>query len=609
VRCTDRQAIAAAGAVGCAILNVFDVASGQRILGPVIPPVGPGDVALDGDGATVAVAGGYNGDVAVLRPAEGTEWDVLQRPPRPSEFTIFRDTAAVDFGPDRRLYAGSMAGPVDVIDPVTMTVVDRFDAPESSTHNQLSVGPDGLLVAGGEGAIVAIDTATGSTRWVSEIGDGGLGPDQPFPCPTLAVTWDPGAVYCGSFVGMIHELDLDTGRRTDRVVDTQTGSIGQIDVTSTGELVAFSQDAPVASRFRLDGTGPLTRIVARGQVTDAYNPDGSELLVMERASALAVDLGPFPNDDPAVWDPERDVMVDPLSGFVGAWAGDRQLAGSFTDGLQGVYDLDTGQRRYVLDTREQAEGAWFSAASEVVYVWILDGPTRFGAGHIETWDARQGCRQHRCSSRIEPNLPIEGAVQSVSASRHGDRVVVTTYRDFIAMSQQAETRFETTVFDGHTGDVVAGPIDGPLLTAVSADGTLLGAVAGRITEYDLETGKAIGDFPGESGQITGLEFSDDSRTVMVTSNDQSVSVYDVESRSRIGDPLRADAPPGWEGSLRPDGGAIAVTDEDGVAIWDLDPDNLAEASCAVAGRNLTPTEWATYMNDFGPHRKTCRQYD
>ena len=54
---------------------------------------------------------------------------------------------------------------------------------------------------------------------------------------------------------------------------------------------------------------------------------------------------------------------------------------------------------------------------------------------------------------------------------------------------------------------------------------------------------------------------------------------------------------------------MAVTDEDGVAIWDLDPDHLAEASCAVAGRNLTPTEWATYMNDFGPYRKTCRQYD
>ena len=613
VRCTDREAIAVSGAVGCAVLNVFDVANGQRILGPLTPPVGPGDVALDADGSTVAVAGGYNGDVAVLSlsdrtsPTDQDDWALLQRPPRPAGFTIFRDTAAVDFGPDRRLYAGSMAGPVDVIDPATMAVIDRFDAPESSSHNQLSVGPDGLLVAGGEGAIVAIDTSTGSTRWVSEIGDGSLGPNQPFPCPTLAVTWARGAVYCGSFVGMIHELDLDTGLRTDRVLDTQMGSTGQIDVTSSGELVAFSQDAPVASRFRLDGSGPVTRTVARGHVTDAYSQNGRELMVIERASVLAVDQDPFPADDLAVWDPERDVMVDPLDGFVGIWSGGRQLVGTFTDGHQGVYDLHTRRRVDVadtgaLDTGEQAEEAWFSAPAERLYVWILDGPTRFGAGHIAIWDTNR-------QERLDMNLPVEGQVLSMSASRDGDRVVVTTYRDFIAMSQQAETRNETTVFDGHTGDVVAGPIVGPWTSAVSSDGTLLGTVAGRITEYDLETGKAIGDFPGESGAITGMEFSHDGRTVMVTSNDQSVSVYDVGSRSRIGDPVRASAPAGFEGSLRADGGAMAVTDEDGVAIWDLDPDHLAEASCAVAGRNLTPTEWATYMTDFGPHRKTCRQYD
>ena len=208
-----------------------------------------------------------------------------------------------------------------------------------------------------------------------------------------------------------------------------------------------------------------------------------------------------------------------------------------------------------------------------------------------------GIQSTRTESRR--TLSVEGLVQSISASRGGDRVVVTTYRDLRLESQETEAQFDTRVFDGRTGDVVAGPIDGPWITAVSADGTLLGAEAGRITEYDLETGKAIGDFPGESGAITGMDFSDDGRTVMVTSNDQSVSVYDVESRSRIGDPIQAESPVGWEGSLRPDGGAMAVTVADGVAIWDLDPDRLAEASCAVAGRNLTRTEWATYMKDFG----------
>jgi hypothetical protein len=51
--------------------------------------------------------------------------------------------------------------------------------------------------------------------------------------------------------------------------------------------------------------------------------------------------------------------------------------------------------------------------------------------------------------------------------------------------------------------------------------------------------------------------------------------------------------------------ALAVTDATGVVVWDLDPEHLADAACAVAGRNLTQTEWASYLGDLGDHRETC----
>lgn len=49
--------------------------------------------------------------------------------------------------------------------------------------------------------------------------------------------------------------------------------------------------------------------------------------------------------------------------------------------------------------------------------------------------------------------------------------------------------------------------------------------------------------------------------------------------------------------LRPDGKAIAV--------WNIEPDRLAEAACRLAGRNLTRSEWEAYLGDLGPHRATC----
>jgi hypothetical protein len=59
------------------------------------------------------------------------------------------------------------------------------------------------------------------------------------------------------------------------------------------------------------------------------------------------------------------------------------------------------------------------------------------------------------------------------------------------------------------------------------------------------------------------------------------------------------------GFVRPDGRAVAVTDRNGVAVWDLAPDRLADAACQLAGRNLTRTEWDSYVGGLGEYRATC----
>ena len=159
--------------------------------------------------------------------------------------------------------------------------------------------------------------------------------------------------------------------------------------------------------------------------------------------------------------------------------------------------------------------------------------------------------------------------------------------------------------DGATGTQIAGPLIGPDITAVSLNGELFGASSGRVTRYSLDDLASLGDFAGAHGDVNTLQFSDDGRILLATSNDQSASVYDVETGVRLGDPISTAAPLIYPAFLRPDGGAVAVTDAYGVLIWDLDTANLLEAACRVAGRNLTATEWASHLGDLGDHHQTC----
>jgi hypothetical protein len=92
----------------------------------------------------------------------------------------------------------------------------------------------------------------------------------------------------------------------------------------------WSSSAPttrVISRWRLDGTGPVTTRVAqdRGSIAAAvYDPTGTMLLVVHytRDSTLFEDEQTGVPADVYLWDPVADRMIDPLDGlFQANWAG------------------------------------------------------------------------------------------------------------------------------------------------------------------------------------------------------------------------------------------------------------------------------------------------
>ncbi len=576
--CHDPARLRATDNRGCAAFSVYEISSGRRVLGPVVPPFGSGDIAINADGSLVAVAGGFDGDVAVYRTAGGRRIGVLPGLARPQDADDWvRDTAAVGFGPGGRLYLGSLAGPVRELDAATLRVRRTFNAPSLSSQEHIAVG-GGLLVAGGSAALVAFDLRTGAKRWTADLR--GIHTD---PCPALTVVPSSQRLYCGNEFGVIEERYLDTGARTGVDRSPQLGTIADLSATSDGrELVAFGGEAGVVSRWRLDGSGPITNLVAEGQIAlDGYDPSGRTLLVARRPATGTIDTD---FSDYAVWDPvaDRALRRFPKAGGLG-WIGRGAVLGcSAANQRIEYFDAATGHvtggERIPPNTQSilpSAGGTRYYTLLDDGTVWTLDAVTR---------------------RRIKPTIHVHGTPRRVSATRGGKRVVVSAF---------GPSGDETTVHDGASGARIAGPLRGPAITSVSLGGVLVGADAGEITQYDLDTLRPIATFPGARGEVNTLQFSEDSTTLVATSLDQTVSIYDVATHTRIGDPIPTAAPFVYPAYLRPDGKAIAVDVRNGVAVWDIDPAHLAPAACALADRNLTQEEWETYVRELGAYRKTC----
>ncbi|HET8778974.1 MAG TPA: hypothetical protein VFM66_02790, partial [Agromyces sp.] len=221
-----------------------------------------------------------------------------------------------------------------------------------------------------------------------------------------------------------------------------------------------------------------------------------------------------------------------------------------------------------------------------------------GSGEIVTLDAATG-------KRSGPTFTLGEFTQSVSTNSDGSRVLIT--------ATDTDAQVMTSLYDGSTGELLktTGPevwggvgTMGPI-TRLTDRGEIISLSETRLTRFDATTFEPIGALAGTSGGFAYIGVSADGRTLSAFAQNGTVSLYDLVDGIRLGDPIPAAYPDRLSGFLRPDGMELAVNADDGIAMWDLDPEAHAQAACRIAGRDLTRDEWNTYLADVGEYRSTC----
>ncbi len=368
------------------------------------------------------------------------------------------------------------------------------------------------------------------------------------------------------------------------------------------ELVSFADEDHIVSRWRLDGSGLVSRRVGgtEGFVPDTYSPDGR--LLVGYADPGLYDI--HGSEDPAVFDVATGKQVSALDGLTGAdWRNDHELIGVSRSGPDTftveTYDLASAGLHptdIVIPERD-----WLALFGSRHWWWLQMAAGDDGAGHDKSvlWAIDKD------SLKRDTTIPlIDSFYGDAAGSDDGDRAAL----DHVHGRHRCRWAHRRTSRHNQGDSLPRGTF---IRTAAITrnDRLILGSLQGELTVYDLDTLKPLRTLSGTRGGGQ-IKADADGRLAMVTGGDRSVTLFDVNSGEQLGDRIIIPGTEPRASALRPDGLEMLFgggINNDMVA-WDLDPQHWITAACTLAGRNLTREEWDTYLGDLRDYRSTCPDF-
>jgi WD40 repeat protein/class 3 adenylate cyclase/tRNA A-37 threonylcarbamoyl transferase component Bud32 len=585
--------------VGRSTLDAIDVARRQvrRILawnGPAPQaPVGFEAVAYSPDGRRVAVthdtepADNDVPEVARLLllevPSGHVQWQ-RRYPLRPGQADPH-----VAFTPAGTLLTSAQQGDTLLWDPSTGRILRRFPL-----GGLPAIAPGGQTVALGQNSpssgnqsssVVLLDLRNGSHRTLlANLPDHWI--------RSLAFTPD-GTRIAGAATDGMHVWDRASGKIVESYA-AEAGPRSLATLDSSGRtLISGQQDGSIAA-FDLSGGRRLGRTFSWNTPEQAcgYTPcmainRQSELMASDQADGTV-----------AIVDLRTLRLVRTLPARDGATAAaiafmpnGRTLVTGGINRRVTFWDVATGR---ITRTLRFADPVWGVAASP-------DGTSLA----VQTWAADSS------ENRIEVVQLATGKVVQSHTVPHGPNGVDFTHdgRELIALGCcWTGSGSALLVWDARTGRQLfslGDDIDAEAFDVAPHSGLLgVGTAGGGFVLLDPRTGRRVAPpIQVAAGEISQASFSPDGGTVVVSSNDHTVSVWDLRSRSRLGNafgPYAGTVP----AVLFEPNGRLLINLLSNAIEWPTNVRTWERFACQAAGRDLTRAEWHDLLPDR-PYQQTC----
>jgi WD40 repeat protein len=523
--------------------------------------------------ASTAAYGGH--------PARVVLWDVATHRPvgQPIEGSTFA------FSPDDTLLAVAQYENLALYDVQSRRVVNKNLAGHTKNISTVAFRRDGAVVASGseDGTVMLWDVKSHKR----------VGPFPGHASKVTVLLFDrTGAVLLsGGADGNIIRWNSENLERIDAPVTNLKAFISAIFFSLDGHVRSLACQKNQVEVVNVNGDPPLGRRIRApdaGSSNVAFSPDGQIL-------ASGGEFG-----DVVVWDVAQGVPVGgPLSGHDRqvsslAYAPDgKSLVSGSMDGSVIFWSLDT-YKAIGLPVRANHSPVWSLA-------WSPDGKTVVSGGDAELvfWEAAT----HK---PMGPPVAVQnGRIWALAFSSDG-RFLASEGNDRVVAIWKPGTQalpFKTLAssLTGHYEWLT------PAGLSFSPDGTLLATstLENSITVWNLKSGQPLPPLLyGHAQSVSALDFARDGKMLASGSDDGEIRLWDVETHEPIG------SLPGQQKAIKsvvfsPKGGLLASADEDGsIIFWEVDNQAWTSRACGIANRNLTRTEWGTYLGNRS-YRKTC----
>lgn len=472
--------------------------------------------------------------------------------------------------------------------------------------------------------------------------------------PTMAAFSPDGktlvtAALIGDFSREVVVWDLRTNKRLGRL--TVGGEIFGMRFSTDGTMLAIGGDdgyvrlmEEVGAHWYESGdprrAGPTV-----GEV--AFSPDGTRLVsttedgyavvwdltrrglwVPVEGFGVALDIAISPNGRTMavgsldggvvnlfdIGDPEQVAPIgSPLAGGPAvAFAGDRLLAAGGDEGVS-VWDVSD------LGSIGLASGPLPAGPTNDADVYGVafapDGRLLAAAGSdgsVTIWDISDPADPQRIGEPLSAGPVVYDVIFLA-----GGRVLVAGTSDGMMLWQRSA---DGTFRPLNAPSDPAPGVEGPSVTALASDGRrslALGTNDGRVWLWNVvdparirSTGRPLTVGPTI---VLSLAFTPDGATVAAADDDGNVTLWDVASRSQLGDALDGESGPAGAVAFVPERDVLAAGYYASfVRLWNgilwSDLPALRARLCPIVGRNLDPAEWEQFLPGV-PRLSTCPPWE